>query len=52
MLWGHELSAEEVSRINKRVKKEPIGWLNRPITRRFAYLVVVDGVISRFAESA
>lgn len=43
LLWGDELNAAEVTRINKRVKKELIRWLNRPITRRFAYLVI-DGV--------
>ncbi len=43
LLWGSEVSPAEVSRINKGVKKELIRWLNRPITKKFAYLLI-DGV--------
>lgn len=43
LLWGSEVSPAEVSRMNKRVKKGLIRWLNRPITRKFAYLII-DGV--------
>jgi putative transposase len=42
LLWGSEVSPAEVSRMNKSVKKELIRWLNRPITQKFAYLVI-DG---------
>jgi len=42
LLWGSEVSPGEVSRMNKSVKKELIRWLNRPITQKFAYLVI-DG---------
>jgi putative transposase len=43
LLWGTDVSPAEVSRMNKRVKKELIRWLNRPITKKFAYLFI-DGV--------
>jgi putative transposase len=43
LLWGSDVSPAEVSRMNKRVKKELIQWLNRPITKKFAYLII-DGV--------
>lgn len=42
LLWGSEVSAAEVSRMNKHVKKELIRWLNRPITKDIAYLII-DG---------
>jgi len=42
LLWGEEVSPAEVSRMNKRVRKEMVRWLNRPITRKIAYLIV-DG---------
>jgi transposase-like protein len=42
LLWGSDLSAAEVSRMNKHVKKELIRWLNRPITKEIAYLII-DG---------
>jgi len=42
LLWGSDLSAAEVSRMNKHVKKELIRWLNRPITKEVAYLII-DG---------
>ena len=42
LLWGGEVSASEVSRMNKGVKKELIRWLNRPITKTIAYLII-DG---------
>jgi putative transposase len=42
LLWGEEVSPSEVTRMNKRVKKELIHWLNRPITKKIAYLIV-DG---------
>lgn len=42
LLWGSEVSASEVSRMNKRVKKELIRCLNRPITKKIAYLII-DG---------
>ena len=42
LLWGSEVSPAEVSRMNKRIKKELIRWLNRPLTKRFAYLII-DG---------
>ena len=41
LLWGGDVSASEVSRMNKRVKKELIRWLNRPITKKVAYLIKV-----------
>ena len=43
LLWGSEVSPAEVSRMNKHVKKELIRWLNRPITKDIAYLII-DGV--------
>jgi putative transposase len=43
LLWGTDVSPAEVSRMNKVVKKELIRWLNRPITKKIAYLIV-DGV--------
>jgi len=43
LLWGSEVSPAEVSRMNKSVKRELIRWLNRPITQKFAYLII-DGV--------
>ena len=43
LLWGSEVSPAEVSRMNKSVKRELIRWLNRPITKKFAYLII-DGV--------
>jgi len=45
LLWGSDISASEVSRMNPpqaEVKKELIRWLNRPITKEIAYLVI-DG---------
>jgi putative transposase len=42
LLWGSEISPAEVSRMNKRIKRELIRWLNRPISKRFAYLII-DG---------
>jgi len=42
LLWGSEVSPAEVSRMNKHVKKELIRWLNRPITKDIAYLII-DG---------
>jgi len=42
LLWGSEVSPAEVSRMNKDVKKELIRWLNRPITKDIAYLII-DG---------
>jgi len=42
LLWDSEVSAAEVSRMNKHVKKELIRWLNRPITKDIAYLII-DG---------
>jgi transposase-like protein len=42
LLWDSEVSACEVSRMNKRVKKELIRWLNRPISKEIAYLII-DG---------
>jgi putative transposase len=42
LLWGGEVSASEVSRMNKGVTKELIRWLNRPITKTIAYLII-DG---------
>jgi len=42
LLWGSDVSASEVSRMNKRVKKELIRWLNRPITKEIAY-IIIDG---------
>jgi putative transposase len=42
LLWGAAVSPSEVTRMNKRVKKELIGWLNRPITKKIAYLII-DG---------
>lgn len=42
LLWGGDVSASEVTRMNKRVKKELIRWLNRPITKKIAYLII-DG---------
>ena len=42
LLWGEEISPAEVSRMNKRVRKELVRWLNRPITKKIAYLIV-DG---------
>jgi len=42
LMWGSDVSAAEVSRMNKDVKKELIRWLNRPITKEIAYLVI-DG---------
>jgi putative transposase len=42
LLWGSDVSPAEVSRMNKAVKKELIRWLNRPITKKFAYLII-DG---------
>jgi putative transposase len=43
LLWGSDVSPAEVSRMNKSVKKELIRWLNRPIAKKFAYLII-DGV--------
>jgi putative transposase len=43
LLWGSDVSPAEVSRMNKSIKKELIRWLNRPITKKFAYLFI-DGV--------
>jgi len=43
LLWGSGVSASEVSRMNKRVKKELIRWLNRPVSKEIAYLII-DGV--------
>ncbi len=42
LLWGSDVSASEVSRMNKQVKKELIRWLNRPIAKEIAYLII-DG---------
>jgi putative transposase len=42
LLWGAEVSPAEVSRMNKQVRKELVRWLNRPISKKFAYLIV-DG---------
>jgi putative transposase len=42
LLWGAEISPSEVTRMNKRVKKKLIRWLNRPITKKIAYLLI-DG---------
>ncbi len=42
LLWGGQVSASEVTRMNKRVKKELIRWLNRPLTKKIAYLII-DG---------
>ena len=42
LLWDSEVSPAEVSRMNKHVKKELIRWLNRPITKDIAYLII-DG---------
>jgi putative transposase len=42
LLWGEDISASEVTRMNKAVKRELIRWLNRPITKRIAYLII-DG---------
>jgi putative transposase len=43
LLWGSKVSPAEVSRMNKSVKRELIRWLNRPLTKKFAYLII-DGV--------
>ena len=43
LLWGSDVSPAEVSRMNKSVKKELIRWLNRPISKKIAYLFI-DGV--------
>jgi putative transposase len=42
LLWGEEVSPAEVSRMNKQVRRELLRWLNRPITKKFAYLII-DG---------
>lgn len=42
LLWGSEVSPAEVSRMNQRVRKELIRWLNRPISKKIAYLLI-DG---------
>jgi len=42
LLWQGEVSPAEVSRMNQRIKKELIRWLNRPLTKRIAYLII-DG---------
>ena len=42
LMWGSDVSPAEVSRMNKDVKKELIRWLNRPITKDIAYLII-DG---------
>jgi putative transposase len=42
LIWGEEVSPAEVSRLNKRVRQELVRWLNRPITKKIAYLIV-DG---------
>jgi putative transposase len=42
LLWGSDVSPAEVSRINKSAKKELSRWLNRPIPRKFGYLLI-DG---------
>ena len=42
LLWGSDVSPAEVSRMNKSVKRELIRWLNRPLTEKFAYLII-DG---------
>lgn len=42
LLWGEEVSPAEVSRMNKQVRRELLRWLNRPIAKKFAYLII-DG---------
>jgi transposase-like protein len=52
LLWGSDVSASEVSRMNPhqaevklaclRGRKELIRWFNRPITKEMAYLII-DG---------
>lgn len=43
ILWGEEISASQVSVMNKAVKEELLKWLNRPIKKKFAYLFL-DGI--------
>lgn len=38
--WDSDKSPVEVSRMNKSGKRELIRCLNRPITQKFAYLII------------